>query len=140
MDSIRRSLTPCVLWVVAVAAAWSCADDHGVASTAEDDYTLVLQVADPTIQAGDRIPLIIKIARTDNSNLQRGMVGVVTLTASVHGALDAPNVGFRVEDDSTAELLVHTVFTAKQSGVAEVRASFLDATARLRILISEEVF
>jgi hypothetical protein len=140
MDRTGRTIRVWPVALVLAAMLQGCGHDRQVVSTSEGDYTMVLQVPDPTAQVGDRVPVVIRVARTDNSYLQRGLLGTVTLTASAHGVIDASSLSFRVDDDSTREYLVHAVFTASRSGVAEVRATFLDASAMVNILVAEGGF
>jgi hypothetical protein len=129
-----------VAWSAAVMVLAGCAYDSQVVSTADSDYTMRLQIPDTTARVGDEVPVVIRLSRTDNSYLQRGLLGAITVTSSGHGAVDASSLTFRIDDDSTREFLAHVVFTAGVPGVAEVRATFLDATARIRILVSEGGF
>ena len=140
MDRIARVMWACLAGLVLGTVLEGCGQDRNVVSTSENDYTMVLQVTDPTVRVGDQIPVIVRVVRTDNSYLQRGLVGSVTITASVHGVVDASKLSFYVDDDATREYLVHVVFTANLPGVAEVRATFLDASARVDILVSEGGF
>lgn len=140
MAWIGRTLRACLAWGAAVAVLAGCAYDSQLVSTAESDYTMLLQIPDTTARVGDQVPLVIRLARTDNSYLDRGLLGAITLTTSGHGAVDVSSVTFQVADDTTREFLAHAVFTAGLPGVAEVRATYLDATARVRILISQEGF
>ena len=110
--------------------------DTGVGTTSEDDYTLTLQVVDRFVHVGDQAPIVLRLKRTDNSNLENGFRGVILITTSVHGQVDFASIPFNVTDDTTRDLVKNIVFTAESSGVAEVRASFLDATALIKVLIS----
>ena len=140
MDRIARVMWACLAGLALGTVLEGCGQDRHVVSTSENDYTMVLQVTDPTVRVGDRTPVVIRVARTDNSYLQRGLLGSVTLTTSVHGVVDAPDLSFFIDNDATREYLVHAVFTASLSGVAEVRATFLDASAKVTILVSEGGF
>ena len=110
--------------------------DKSTGTTAHDDYVLSVEVADRLIHVGDQTLLILKLRRVDNSNLARGMQGVIVITTSVHGAVNAPEVAVAVADEQTAEVVYNVVFTAQRPGIAEVRASFRDATALVKVLIS----
>ena len=115
----------------------SCeAVDRGVATTEEGDFTLVVQVPDGSFHVGDQAPITVRLRRTDNSNLDRGLLGTIVVTSSVHGNVDRPSVQIDVEDDTTTEVVETLVFVAARSGIAEVRVSFRDATALVKILIS----
>ena len=111
--------------------------DVGTAHTAENDYTLTLQVTDRFVQVGDESLLRVKLTRTDNSNLDTGLNTAITLYTSSHGALEFGSFPVQVSDDVTPEISGHVRFTARRSGVAEVRATFLDATATVEILVSQ---
>lgn len=110
--------------------------DTGVGTTSNDDFTLTLQVPDKYIHVGDQAPITVRLRRTDNSNLQKGMERRIAITTSVHGTVDIVSMMVQVDDDTTAEIVQTVIFTARESGIAEVRASFLDATALIKILIS----
>jgi len=110
--------------------------DTGVGTTSNDAFTLTLQVPDKFIHMGDQAPITVRLRRTDNSNLQKGMQGMITITTSVHGRVDIASMEVLVIDDTTVEIVQTVVFTATRPGVAEIRASFLDATALIKILIS----
>jgi len=126
-----------MLLALAASLLLACdADDRGVGTTESDDFTLVLQVPDRFIHVGDEAPITVRVRRTDNSNLARGTLGEIVLTTTAHGSVDSPNLAVDVTDDTTAEFVQTVVFTASGSGMAEVRASFLDATARVEIFIS----
>lgn len=140
MARTGRMLRAWLALAAAVAVLAGCAYDHQVVSTADSDYTMVLEMPDVNAQVGDQVPVVVRLTRTDNSSLQRGLVGVITLTSSGHGTVDAGALSFRIENDETREYLAHVVFTAGLPGVAEVRATYLDASARVRILISEGGF
>ncbi len=108
----------------------------GTGTTSENDYTLTLRVVDQAIHVGDETTLILRLRRTDYSNLPKGMQEKIVLTTSVHGSVETPSVSVAVGDDTTQEFVVTMVFTARSSGVAEVRATFHDATVQVKVLIS----
>lgn len=110
--------------------------DMGTGTTSENDYTLTLRVVDQAIHVGDETTLILRLRRTDYSNLPKGMQEKIVLTTSVHGSVETPSVSVAVGDDTTQEFVVTMVFTARSSGVAEVRATFHDATVQVKVLIS----
>jgi len=125
-------------WFVCLVCFCACESvDTGIGTTSENDYTLTLQVVDRFVHVGDQAPLVLRLKRTDNSNLENGLRGVILVTTSVHGQVDFANISFDVSDDTTRDLVKNIVFTAQRSGVAEVRASFLDATALIKVLISD---
>ena len=104
--------------------------------TSDNDFTLTLHVVNQSVHRNDQAVITLRLKRTDNSNLQRGMGGVIVITTSEHGSVDVNRVSFAVNDDTTRELVEHIVFTAGIAGIAEVRASYVDATALVKILIS----
>ena len=110
--------------------------DMGTGTTSENDYTLTLRVVDQAIHVGDETTLILGLRRTDYSNLPNGMQGKVVLTTSMHGSVEMPSVSVEVDDDITQEFVITMVFIASSPGVAEVRATFLDATVQVKVLIS----
>ncbi len=110
--------------------------DTGVESTLDSDYTIILQVMEQSVHVGDQTPLVLKLKRTDNSNLPNGMQGSIVITTSAHGGVDASAVPIEVGNDRTQELVRNLVFTAQTPGVAEVRATFRDATAQVKVFIS----
>ncbi len=112
------------------------AEDTSVGVTSENDFTLTLEVVDRFVHVGDEAPVTLRLKRVDNSNLQRGMGGEIVITTSAHGSVNLSNVSIEVFDDTTPIFVRNLVFTAGRPGVAEVRASFLDATAVVKVLIS----
>lgn len=110
--------------------------DKSTGTTGQRDYELSVEVADHLIHVGDQTLLTLKLKRVDQSNLARGLQAVMVITTSVHGAVNSPEVLVSVPDEQTAELVYNVVFTAQQPGIAEVRASFRDATALVKVLIS----
>lgn len=110
--------------------------DKSTGTTGENDFALTLEVADRLVHVGDQALITLKLRRVDRSNLERGMQAVVVLTTSAHGTVDLPQVVIEVADERTAEVVRNVVFTAQRPGIAEVRASFLDATALVKVLIS----
>jgi hypothetical protein len=110
--------------------------DKSTGATAQDDYELSAQVADRLIHVGDQTLLTLRLRRVDHSNLARGLQAVIVITTSAHGVVSTPQVPVAVPDDQTAELVYNVVFTAQQPGIAEVRATFRDATALVKVLIS----
>ncbi|MBI2505633.1 MAG: hypothetical protein HYW07_20665 [Candidatus Latescibacteria bacterium] len=110
--------------------------DQSTGTTAHDDFELSVEVADRLIHVGDQTLLTLKLKRVDQSNLARGLQAVIVITTSVHGVVNTPEVLVSVPDEQTAELVYNVVFTARQPGIAEVRASFRDATALVKVLIS----
>ena len=64
-------------------------------------------------------PITLRLTRTDNSNLGRGLQGRIVLTVNASGRVDRPNVSFVVPDDTTDEIFETVVFTASRSGVAQ---------------------
>lgn len=125
------------IWSLGLCALLACEPaDKSTGTTAHDDYALSVEVADRLIHVGDQTLLTLKLRRVDQSNLARGLQAVIVLTTSVHGTVNTPEVAVSVPDEQTAELVYHVVFTAQRAGIAEVRATFLDATALVKVLIS----
>ena len=122
-----------------VVCAWfltGCEEnDFGMATTEERDFTVSLSVVDRFVHVGDQVAITLELKRTDNSNLEPGMGGEVILTTSSHGLINTPRVPLTVNNNTTNQLEQVVVFTATQSGVAEVRATFKDASALVKILI-----
>ncbi len=110
--------------------------DTSVGVTKDRDFTLALEVEDQLIHVGDQTPLVLRLKRTDNSNLRRGVRGAIVITTSVHGSVDLSSVPIQVADDTTSEFVAVLVFTAVGSGVAEVRATFEGTTVLVKLLIS----
>ena len=108
----------------------------GLDVTASNDFTLSLQVQDRFIHIGDQAPITVRLRRTDGSNLQMGQLGAMVVATSRHGHVDQTSMGIEIGDNMTTEVYKTLVFTAETSGIAEVRVSFLDATAVIEILIS----
>ena len=75
--------------------------DTGVESTLDSDYTIILQVMEQSVHVGDQTPLVLKLKRTDNSNLPNGMQGSIVITTSAHGGVDASAVPIEVGNDRT---------------------------------------
>lgn len=126
-----------VILSLGLCALLACeAVDKSAGTTAHDDFELSAEVADRLIHVGDQTLLTLKLKRVDQSNLARGMQAVIVITTSVHGVVNTPQVLVSVADEQTAELVYNVVFTAQQPGIAEVRASFRDATALVKVLIS----
>ena len=126
-----------VLLGVALGLLAACeAVDTSVGVTQDRDFTLALEVEDQLIHVGDQTPLVLRLKRTDNSNLRRGVRGGIVITTSVHGNVDMPSVPIEVEDDTTSEFVAVLVFTAVRPGVAEVRATFEGTTVLVKLLIS----
>ena len=126
-----------IVFCLLAALFWACEPvDTGMGTTSEDDFTLTLQVLDPSVHVGDQTPLLVRLKRTDNSNLQKGMRGVIVITTSVHGRVNISSISIDVPNDRTTEFVESLVFAAQTPGVAEVRASFLDATVLVKVLIS----
>ena len=126
---------------IVFACAWlffpGCGEmDTGTGITSDRDYTLTLQVVDRLVHVGDKAALTLRLKRTDNSNLENGLNGSILITTSVHGAVDLSSVGVSVGNNQTREFVRNLVFTAQRSGVAEVSATYLDATATIKVLIS----
>jgi hypothetical protein len=137
---VRRwlmGLGAAVGWALAINLFWGCGmAERGVGVTGNRDYTISIEVAEGMVHVGDQTPMIVRLKRTDNSNLDKGMVGDIVITLSDHGRVDPSSVRFAVPDHLTAEIVQIVVYTAVRSGVAQARASFLDATAQVKILIS----
>jgi hypothetical protein len=126
-----------ILPILAVGALLSCeAVDRGMATTEEGDFTLEVQVPDDSFHVGDEVPITVRLRREDKSNLDRGVLGTVIVTSSVHGSVDRSEVQIDVEDDTTKVAVKTLIFVAARPGVAEVRVSFKGATVLVKILIS----
>ena len=110
--------------------------DRAVDTTAYDDFTLTVEVVDRFVRLGDQTPIMVRLRRTDNSNLGKGLRGRIVITVSANGRVDQPRLDFVIADDTTRELFETVVFTGTVGGIAEVRASFLDATALVKIAVS----
>jgi hypothetical protein len=110
--------------------------DTGVGVTGNRDYTLTLNVKDRFIRMGDAIPVHVQLRRTDNSNLPSGLRGSILLTVTTNGGLNRETIPVSVAGAATPEVSDSIVFTGKSSGSAEVRATFLDATAKVEVVIS----
>ena len=110
--------------------------DKSTGITGDHDFALTLEVVDRLVHVGDQALITLKLRRVDNSNLERGMRGVVSITTSGHGTVNIFEVNIEVSDEQTTQVVRHLVFTARRPGIAEVRASFLDATALVKVLIS----
>lgn len=113
--------------------------DRSVGSTANSDFTLELAVVDRFVQIGDEVPLTVRFRRTDNSNLRPGMRGEIVITTSSHGEVSVSRIVLEITDNSTPEVVVTLVFTARFAGIAEIRASFVDASAVVEVVISSIV-
>ena len=99
------------------------AADTSTGITSENDFTLSLELIDQTVHVGDETVLTLRFRRTDNSNLTQGLTGEILITTSIHGRVTPARVDV-------------VVFTASRPGVADVRATFRDATALVKVLIS----
>ncbi len=116
---------------------WGCeASDRGVGLTGDRDYTLTLEAIDGWVHVGDETPILLRLKRTDNTNLSKGMDGVIVITFSEHGRVNLTTVGISVDDDTTKEIVATVVYSAMREGVAKVRGTFRDATAQVKILIA----
>lgn len=124
-----------ILYVILVLCACS-ATDTGVGVTGNRDYTLTLTVKDRFIRVGDTVPLHVQLRRTDNSNLPAGLRGSILLTATANGGLSREAIPVNVTGATTPEVSDNVLFTGRGSGSAEVRAIFLDAVARVEVVIS----
>ena len=131
---LQRAAALCLLAYVILGCG---STDTGVSSTSDADYVLALQVFDPVVQVGDQTPLILRLRHGNSDALPRGLAGIITVTTSVHGKMDAVDITFSVTDDTTDAFLANLTFTAVQPGVAEVRATYQDASAQVKILVSE---
>ena len=110
--------------------------DLGTAATGDNDYTLSLQVEDRFVHVGDQIPLLLSLERTDGSNLDEGMREPLLVTATAHGSVNLPEVAVRADGPTTVRFTQPLVFNAARPGIAEVRAVFRDAEARVELVIS----
>lgn len=123
--------------LVAVALLGCSSTDRGVSPASDSGYVLELQVFDPVVHIGDQTPLALRLRQAENGLLPRGLSGVISVTTSGHGKMDAVQVIFSVTDDTTGVFLANVVFTAVQPGVAEVRATYRDVSTQVKILVSE---
>ena len=124
------------VWLAAALALACDSVDSGTGTTADHDYTITLEVKDRFIHVGDQIPLTVRLKRTDNSNLPKNLRGGMVFTTTVHGQVELQRVDLAVGDDTTAEWVRVLVFTAQRPGFAQVRATFLGATAQVEVQIS----
>ena len=113
--------------------------DRSVDSTADGDFTLELAVADRFVQVDDQVPVTLRFRRTDNTNLRQGMRGEIVITTSSHGEVSVSRIVLEITDKSTVEVVETLIFTAKRAGIAEIRASFIDASAVVEVVISSIV-
>lgn len=125
---------------VAAGAMLGCDEsDRGVNTTADNDFTLDLAVVDRFVQVDDEVPLTVRFRRTDNSNLRQGMRGEIVITTSSHGEVSVSRIVLEITDNITAEVVETLVFTARRPGIAKIRASFIDASAVVEVVISSIV-
>ena len=125
---------------VAAGVLLSCDESaRSVGSTADSDFTLELAVVDRFVQIGDEVPLTVRFRRTDNTNLRQGMRGEIVITTSSHGDVSVSRIVLEITDNSTAEVVETLVFTARRPGIAQIRASFIDASAVVEVVISSIV-
>ena len=82
---------------------------------------------------------MLRLSRTDGSNLDPGFSGRIGLAASGHLHLSTGTVSFEISDEVTESFLTNIVYTALRPGVAGLRATYADATAEVEVLISEGV-
>lgn len=116
------------------------ATDMGTATTQEADFTIEVTARNRFVNVGDQLPIVVRLWRTDQSNLDEGSLGEILLTSSVQGGFAQGVIPIQISDAATTQFAQAVVFTARQSGVAEIRATFLDATARAEIIISSTDF
>ena len=122
---------------VTAAALLGCDQaDRSVDVTADRDFTLELAVVDRFVHIGDEVAITLRFRRTDNTNLQQGMSGEIAITTTSHGEASVSRIVLEIANDSTAEVVETLVFTASRPGIAEIRASFIDATAVVEVVIS----
>jgi hypothetical protein len=122
---------------LALALLAACAvEERGMGLTQEEDFTLTLEVVDRSVHVGDQTPLVVRFWRTDHSNLPKGMRGAIVITTTAHGQVNPNRIEIEVADHLTREISQTLIFTAERPGVAEIRASFLEASARVKVLIS----
>ena len=115
----------------------SCSSkDSSTGVTSNGDYTLTVVVSNRNIRVGDSIPVNVQLRRTDNSNLPSGLKGIILLTASDNGLLAQGSISIDVVGNRVQEVSENITFTALKSGVAEVRAAFQDAQAKVDVIIS----
>ena len=127
----------CVVAVVLV-GGWLEADRSGDV-TADRDFTLELAVVDRFVQIDDEVAVTLRFRRTDNSNLTQGMSGEIVITTTSHGEVSKSRIVLDITDNSTAQVVETLVFTARRPGIAEIRASFIDASAVVEVVISNIV-
>ena len=114
--------------------------DMGTATTKEADFTVEVSVKGRFIHTGDQLPVVIQLRRTDRSNLETGNLGEILLTSSAQGSLSQTSIPIQIADEATTEFVKVVVFNAQQAGLAQVRGTFLDATAQIEIVISDTNF
>jgi len=110
--------------------------DLGTASTGDNDFTVSLRVEDRFVHVGDQIPLLLSLERTDGSNLDEGLREPLLVTTTAHGSVNLPELEVHVGGPTTARFTRHLLFNASRPGVAELRAVFRDAEARVEVVIS----
>ncbi len=112
-------------------------DEHDLAvdQTSKDDFTLSLEVADRFVHVGDEVPIVLRFRRTDNSNLEPGMRGQITITTTAHGRVDASLVEFDITGKES-EIVRTVVFLAESPGLAEIRATIEGASVVVEVVIS----
>ena len=128
-----------MLLTLALALCGCSETDTGVGVTSSQDYTLAVSVRDRFIRVDDVLPVRVQLRRTDNSNLPQGLKGSILLTATANGALGRDSIAVNVTGATVPEVSENVAFTGKSPGSAEVRATFLDATAKVEIVISRVV-
>jgi len=121
---------------IALATCACSTTDTGVGLTGSRDYTLTVSVKGRFIRVGDAIPVSVQLRRTDNSNLPPGLKGSILLTATANAEVDRRTLPVNVTGSSTPDVSDVVIFTGKSPGSAEVRATFLDATASVEVVIS----
>jgi hypothetical protein len=124
------------LMVLAVVLSACGESDLGTATTDDEDFTVSLRVEDRFLHVGDQVPLRLDLRRTDGSNLDQGLVGPIVITTTVHGSTDLNRVELQIDDQVTDRFVQLVVFSASRPGVAEVRAAFRDAEARIELVVS----
>lgn len=128
-----RNLVLCSALVLCACAS----SDTGVGVTSNRDYTLKVSVLAEFVRVGDTVPVYVQLRRTDSSNLPPGLRGNIVLTTTANGVLSAETVPVNVGNVTTEDVSDNLTFRGVSSGPAEVRATFRDATASVRVVISE---
>lgn len=119
--------------------------DTGLGFTGSSrDYLLTMYIktrdtyaSDVTIVAlvGEAVPVNITLRRTNSSYLPLGLKGSIQLTAMGNVTLSRQTIPVNVTTVVTPDVSDSIIFTGKEPGSVEIRATFQDATDRAVIRI-----